>query len=261
MRFLGSVLLGLVIGLGGSPRAAGNCPGGSNGQIQYNQSNGCAGHAALTFDASAGPTTFLTTPTSTNSAWDVSPLAALFVRAPVVASSRNFISGIWVETNGAAQDKGRGIAVHNLGHSDAFYAQLEGDGACGYCGHVNSAGFGTAIGLANPLAVGTYVKESPGGGGANLQTFEANESGASEMLRFNSTQSGKAGMVFRMSGTGNQAMVVDTPTGQPFKVRADTGSVEASSYAVAGQLGVTVSGVSCTITAITGGIVTGAVCQ
>jgi hypothetical protein len=204
----------------------------------------------------------MTTPATDNALYDTQPLAALFVRPPVSPSTRNFAAGIWVVTNGSAMDKGRGIAVQNVGHSDSFYAQLDGSDACGFCSYVFAPAFGAAFGVADPAGVGVYVKELPAGGGANLATYEANEVGASELVRLNAAESGKNGIVFRMGQPGNRAIAVqDISEKTVFSLSADTGRLDAAGYSANGVPGVTASGTSCVITRITNGLITGAKCQ
>lgn len=206
----------------------------------------------------------LTTPDVTSPLYDTQPIAALTVNPPANPSTRNFASGIWVVTNGAAQDKGRGVAVQNVGHSDAFYAQLDNSDGCGYCALVNAGpAYAVSIGLRHPDAVGEIIQQMPGGGAANLASYQGNEPGAAELLRVGSTQATKVGVIFRMPAPGNLAVVVKNASEQnAFTVAADTGIVTAGGYRASdGAVGITRSGSNCVITAITDGLITGAVCN
>ena len=58
-------------------------------------------------------------PSRDEAEFDHRPVAALHTTAPERPTTRSFVSGIWITTHAAEMDRGRGLAVHNLGASDA----------------------------------------------------------------------------------------------------------------------------------------------
>jgi len=182
----------------------------------------------------------LTHPDATDPTFDNYPIAALQVAPPPTATTRNFVSGIWVQTNGAATDKGRGVIVVNTGKSDSIYVQQDGAGATGFAAGnngPNTTGFVSQTD--SPSAVAAVVRQGPGGGASTLLTVEANVAGTAEMVRFNSNQIGKVGAIFRMPGSGNKAIVVkDSSEHDLFVVDADTGQVKTSRLVTTGSVGI-----------------------
>lgn len=174
-----------------------------------------------------GTALLLTHPDSIDPVYDNSPLAALKIQAPLTGTTRHFVSGIWVETNGADIDDGRGIMVVNTGKSDSIYVQQDGADGTGFAALSNAAnttGFVSETG--DPEATAAVVRQGPGGGQSNLLSVVANVAGSAEMVRFNSDQTGKVGLMFRMAGSGNKAIVVkDEAEDNVFVVDSDTGQL------------------------------------
>ncbi|MBI4600742.1 MAG: tail fiber domain-containing protein [Planctomycetes bacterium] len=160
------------------------------------------------------PALLLKHPDSNDPAWDGGPIAALKISGPDTPTTRNFVSGLWVETLGGAVDKGRGVIVTNYGKSDGVYVQQDG-----------AAGTGLAILLtqeaigATGMVIGTTASSQPGlvvrqetaldpqaGSNALLQ-LEANGS-VTEMVRLSSRITNQAGLVARMIGPGSKPIVI-----------------------------------------------------
>lgn len=145
-------------------------------------------------------------PDSTDVAYDSGPLAAITVLAPPTATTRNFDSGIWVITNGASVDKGRGIGVQNLGQSDAVYIQQDGANGSGLVVAMNSGNTG-GTGLVVAIAAGggavgsVFRQQSPNGGTATLIQVQGGVAGTAELVQFSNGSgiTGKTGIIFRMA--------------------------------------------------------------
>jgi len=73
----------------------------------------------------------LTHPDANIARWDGDVIAALAILPPATPTKRNFCTGLYIATNGALTDQGRGIFLDNRGQSDAFYCRNQGPYACG----------------------------------------------------------------------------------------------------------------------------------
>jgi len=152
------------------------------------------------------PALLLTHPDATDELYDYSPISALKINAPPTAITRNFVSGIWVETNGALIDKGRGIFVHNLGKSDGIYVQQDGSSGTGLGilltnNSLDSTGavIGTLRSGQQALVLRQETSINPAAQSSSLLTVEASGS-ATEMVRLNSDVSNQVGIISRMTG-------------------------------------------------------------
>lgn len=201
--------------------------GGINRTYFYNAT---ADVTIATAKNNTGATMEFTTPDATSATYDSTVLSAIYIQPPPTATTRNFLAGIWVNTNGATPDKGRGIGVTNLGASDGMYVQLDGASGTGYAVQANAnLNVGMGIGLASTNQIGLHVEQLTGGGTATLIEATADIAGSAEMIRVNSTQTSKVGQIFRMSGAGNKAIAVhDSGDTEVFALLADTGQVNAS---------------------------------
>jgi len=171
----------------------------------------------------------LTTPDSTSATWDSQPLAALHVKGPPTATTRNFLSGIWIETNAATTDKGRGLMVTNTGASDSVYLQQDGVGSTGLAALLTAAALNATavvIGTTDATQLGFVVRQEtsivPTAGGV-LMSLVA-EGSATEMVRIGSASiAGQIGFVFRLFGANAKPIVVKDAGGNDKFVLANTG--------------------------------------
>jgi len=178
---------------------------------------------------SAGPQTFptnntanaltLTTPNPTSVTYDTTPLAALFINQPAAPTTRAFLSGIWVQTNAATTDKGRGIGINNLGASDGLYIQNDGVGSTGFASlltQLATTGVGGVIGTTLAGHTGLIVRQettiNPSAASATLLQVQADGS-ATEMLRLSSTGiAGQVGLIARLTGANATPIVILNPS-------------------------------------------------
>lgn len=173
----------------------------------------------------------LTTPDTTDVAYDTTPIAAIYIEGPTSPSTRNFVSGIWVVTEGDATDKGRGIGVQNLGASDGIYVQNELAGGTGVAALNVAAGVGFVAENQDASAVGFVMRHGTGGGASTLGKFEANIAGSAELVTIASDQTSKFGVVYRMSGAGNEALTVfDAGAAKALVLGADDGHVFTTAF-------------------------------
>jgi hypothetical protein len=192
----------------------------------------------------------LETPTNPSATWDGQPLAALHIRGPASPTTRNFLSGIWVETEGNAVDKGRGIIITNTGASDGLYVQCDGASGTGMAVLLQTgatSATGLVIGTTVAGQVGVVLRQetaiTPTAAG-NLLAIEAEGTGSTEMVRIGSaTKNSQIGIIFRFFGSGCLPMVV-ADSGGNVKWRVDTfGSVEGDgNYTIYKHSGVTPGG-------------------
>jgi hypothetical protein len=152
-------------------------------------------------------------PDSTSATWDSQPLAAIYIDGPASATTRNFLAGIWVVTNGNAIDKGRGIGIQNIGKSDSLYIQNEGTDSTGQAIYLTPTSTGsTGLVLSTTLAThqGLVARQEtnidPSAAGV-LAVFEANGA-ATEMVRLNSDVNSQVGIISRMVGNGSLPIVI-----------------------------------------------------
>jgi hypothetical protein len=176
----------------------------------------------------------LTTPDSSDVAWDSAPLAALHVAGPPTATTRNYLSGIWVETNAATTDKGRGIMVTNTGASDSVYLQQDGVGSTGLASLLTAAALNSTaivVGTTDATQQGVVIRQEtaivPTAGGI-LLVVQA-EGSATEMVRIGSaTVAGQIGIIFRMFAANAKPIVVKDAGGIDQFVLANTGEFASS---------------------------------
>lgn len=153
-------------------------------------------------------------PDSTSATWDSQPLAALKIAGPSTPTSRNFLCGLWIVTDGAAVDKGRGILVQNVGKSDGICIIQEGEDGVGQAIVMQTAAdnaTGMVISPTRSDQAGLIVRQElsidPAASG-NLITLEANGD-VHEMMRVNSTLGSQVGIIFRMTGASALPIVVE----------------------------------------------------
>lgn len=152
------------------------------------------------------------TPSTDSATYDGQPIAALKVDQATSPTTRNFVSGIWVITNGSAIDKGRGILLQNLGSSDGIYIQCDGDDCTGQAILLtNSAEGATAmvIGTIRSDHVGLVIRQETAisASAASETLLDVKANGAvTEMVRIGSTVSGQNGIVFRLVGSAGSAV-------------------------------------------------------
>lgn len=160
----------------------------------------------------------LTTPDSTSATWDSQPLAALHIAGPPTPTTRNFLAGIWVETEGSATDKGRGIIITNTGASDGLYVQCDGVGATGIASLLTASSVnatGLVVGTTLASHVGVEVRQETSivaTAGGVLVTIQA-EGASTEMIRIGSATKSQVGIVFRLFTAGSQPIVVKNAGG------------------------------------------------
>ncbi len=151
-------------------------------------------------------------PDSTSATWDTSPLAAIHIDTPPTPTTRNFLAGLWVETEGASVDKGRGILVNNWGASDGIMVQTDGASGTGIASLVTAAATG-----ATALVVGTMLSTQYGIVARQETALSATANGVpllieangavTEMMRVNSTKNSQQGIIFRMTGSASALIV------------------------------------------------------
>jgi hypothetical protein len=160
-----------------------------------------------------GAALLLSHPDSANAIWDSIPIAALKIQAPLTPTTRNFVTGLLVETNGAMQDKGRGIFVHNLGASDGIYVQNDGSGGTGLAvlsskSAANATGI--VVGTTMPNQSGIVVRQEtsiiPTAQSETLLQLSA-EGALTEMMRLGSHLPLQTGIIARLFGTNSRVLV------------------------------------------------------
>lgn len=159
----------------------------------------------------------LTHPNSTSAAYDSAPEAAIHIQEPAAATTRAFSSGIWVETNGASVDKGRGILVNNYGASDGVYVQCDGASGTGYAGYASASAtsatvavFSTLLSTQTALALRQETSISATANGVLLKLTA--DGAVTEMAQINSTKNTQVGFMFRFTGSGAKPIVIKNPS-------------------------------------------------
>lgn len=154
------------------------------------------------------------TPVTNDAAYDLSPIAGLKIAAPAAASTRNFVSGLWILTNGSAIDKGRGILLQNLGASDGMCILQDGVDGTGEAILLTASAtnaVGAVIGTTLASQIGLEVRQetsvSPTAASDSLLVLLANGA-VTEMGRIGSTVAAQIGFVFRMWGAGSYPVIV-----------------------------------------------------
>jgi hypothetical protein len=188
------------------------------------------------------PAITLTTPDSTSATWDNQALAALYINPPPNPTTRNFLAGIWVETNGATTDKGRGIGIHNVGASDSLYIQLDGAGCTGFAvlAQTDAANAtGGVIGTTLSTQLGLNIRQETdlvaGASSASLLQLDANGA-TTEMLRVNSSVASQVGAIFRMTGANSTPIAVQNAAGADVFVVNNAGAAQLGLSGTAGSL-------------------------
>jgi len=206
-----------------------------------------AGGAVLPANNSANALTF-TTPNPTASTYDTTPIAAIFIAAPAQPTTRNFDSGIWVQTQAATTDKGRGVGINNLGAGDGLYIQTDGVGGTGFASLVTSLATNATAGvistvLSNQVALNLRQETSlnPSAASASLLQVDANGS-ATEMVRLNSTVASQTGIIARMSGSNSAVLVVHDTMNNTLAQINGAGGILGSAFFVGASV---TAGVSC----------------
>lgn len=180
------------------------------------------------------------TPNVTDVAYDTTPIGAIHIRAPTAASTRNFVAGLWVETNGSAVDKGRGILVNNTGASDGIYIQQDGVNGTGLavlCTASGTGATGIVVGTILSSQVGLTLRQEialvPTANCTTLLSVQA-EGAATEMVQIGSAAvAAQVGVVFRLYGVGAKCIVVkDSLSNDKFTLTA-AGAVIAAASATA----------------------------
>lgn len=169
-------------------------------------------------------------PVTDDPAFDLGPTAAIHITPPTTASSRNFVAGIWIETDGGTTDKGRGILIDNTGASDALYIQVDGAGGTGEAVLLTaSAASATGIVVGTTLSThqGVVVRQetsiNPTANGV-LLTLAA-EGALTEMVRVGSAAiAGQIGIIFRLFGANAKPIVVNDAGGNSVTVIGNDGS-------------------------------------
>jgi hypothetical protein len=167
----------------------------------------------------------LVTPNPTGAGFDTTPLAALFIDQAPAPTTRNFLAGLWIKTNAATTDKGRGIIINNLGASDGVYIQNDGAGSTGLASlvTVNATGASTGAVIGTTLAthVGLAVRQETSvlanASCAFLLQLTANGSSPVEMATWSSTLAGQSAITMRLfGGLSNAITVIDNAARQLF---------------------------------------------
>lgn len=232
----------------------------TTGAVNANQTYKCTaatpivlGTSALTFSAviapflvlaknNSVPAITLTTPDATSATWDSTPLAALYIATPPTATTRNFLSGIWVETNAASVDKGRGIGIHNTGASDSLYIQNDGVSSTGLAvllqtGATGATGAVIGTTLASHVALNLRQETGILGAASSACLLQIDANGAAtEMVRFNSTVASQVGIVFRMTGGNAQPINVQNANGNQVFLVNNTGGALLGNAGIPGSL-------------------------
>lgn len=170
----------------------------------------------------------LTTPDSTDPMWDGQPLAALKIDGPPTPTTRAFLCGLWVITNGGSIDKGRGIIISNIGQSDGLYIQCDGINGTGEAIYLTPAAT-TATGLviSTTLASQTGLvlrQETPIIPTAEGILLSMLANGAvTEMAQVGSTLAGQVGFVFRMFGANSLPVAIVDAIGTQLFLLTGTG--------------------------------------
>lgn len=156
----------------------------------------------------------LTHPDATAAGFDNTPIAALYIARPPTPTTRNLVSGFFVETDGATQDKGRGGVILNYGKSDSLYIENRGADSSGVAVLLKDTSttatgivIGTTLATHSGLVVRQEVLQTPTAASSSLLTLEANGA-LTEMMRINSTIAAQTGFIFRMSGSGASPIIV-----------------------------------------------------
>lgn len=170
----------------------------------------------------------LSIPTTDDEQYDHRPIGAIEIKRPLVPSTRNFVSGIWIETKGSEIDKSRGIIVNNWGRSDAMYLQLDGQRGTGLA-VLNNGELTTGIISENrhPSAVALVLQQGLGGGLSNLLSLWSEQPGEwAELGSIASSQPRKVGLAFRMAQPGSKAIAIKGVKEEDlFHIDADTGQL------------------------------------
>jgi hypothetical protein len=242
MRWLAALLLCLI----GSDALAQNvfCPTRPAGD----SSNACASTAFTNTNVvipnnNTGNAITLTTPNPTSATYDTTPIASIFINQPAAATTRNFISGIWVQTNAATTDKGRGIAVNNLGASDSIYVQNDGVGSTGLAIlntalSTNATGgvIGTLLSNQTALILRQETAINPSAASTTLLQVQA-DGALTEMMRVNSSVASQVGTIYRMTGANAVPITILNPSlNNTFQVNNNGGIVSGVNGGAAGIL-------------------------
>ncbi len=160
------------------------------------------------------PALLLTHPDSSDPVWDTVPFSALKIQSPPNPTTRNYVSALWIETNGAQVDKGRGILLNNLGKSDGIYVQQDGASGTGLAilltpNALSSTGavIGTLADTQTGLVLRQEVALDPNAKSSSLLTVEADGT-KTEMMRLNSNIPDQVGIVSRMFGANAVPFVI-----------------------------------------------------
>lgn len=181
----------------------------------------------------------LTTPDDTSVNWDTTPLAAISVLAPPTPTTRHFLSGIWVVTNGATTDNGRGIGIQNIGASDGLYVQTDGVGGTGIVSYLTAnatTGTGEVISTTEPGQLGLNIRQETSilsNASGTLLQLDANGA-VGEMMRMNSTLASQVGIIFRMTGANADPIVVKNAGGNTIAQLDGAGNAFFTTLNVAG---------------------------
>jgi hypothetical protein len=185
----------------------------------------------------------LTHPNPTDATHDSTPIAAIKIAAPTAATTRNFISGIWIETNAASLDKGRGILIDNNGASDGLYIQNDGAGSTGFASLLtatatNATGgvIGTVLSSQIGLAIRQETSIDANADSETLLVLTA-DGALTEMARINSSVASQVGIIARMTGLNSKPIVVRNAadTGDVFTVN-NAGAIEVGLSGTVGQI-------------------------
>lgn len=163
---------------------------------------------------SDGSLTDYVTPSTDSATYDGQPIAALKVDQAAAPTTRNFVSGIWLITNGGAIDKGRGILLQNLGASDGIYIQCSGDNGTGQAIYLTQAAENaTAMVVSTTrsdqlgLVIRQEVALDPAAASLCLLQVQA-DGAATEMIRVGSDVASQVGIIFRLTGATSSPIVV-----------------------------------------------------
>jgi hypothetical protein len=195
----------------------------ANAIAKYTDANGTLDDSGVTISAANTVTVpknnttwalVLTHPDATDAGWDSTPIAAIYIARPPTATTRNLVDGIFLEADGATQDKGRGIHVLNYGKSDSIYVENRGEDSSGAAILLKTTALnatGAVIGTTEATQIGVAIRQetlqTPTASCASLLQLTANGA-ATEMLRIGSSIASQTGIIFRMSGASSSPVIV-----------------------------------------------------